>query len=216
MEPYKVDVAQPASRLEGWEFSGSVPDLLETVRNSKATALLGLSGQAGAFDQGLVQEVAANSPRPIVFPLSNPTANSEAVPEDVLAWTGGAAVVATGSPFPDVMRDGKRHIIGQGNNAFIFPGLGLGALVTGASRITDDMLTAAAEALAEYTDPGRLLEGAVYPRVDSLRRASRHVAVAVAKQAVSDGVARRELQGDPAEAVQAAMWEPRYLPIRRP
>ncbi len=216
MEPYKRDVAQTAARLEGWEFAGSVPSLLETVQNANATALLGLSGQAGAFDQGLVQAVAANSPRPIVFPLSNPTANSEAVPEDVLAWTGGAAVVATGSPFPDVMLDGKRHIIGQGNNAFIFPGLGLGALVTGASRITDDMLTAAAEALAEYTDPGRLLEGAVYPRVDSLRRASRHVAVAVAKQALSDGVARRELQGDLAEAVQAAMWEPRYLPIRRP
>jgi len=216
MEPYKLSVAQAASRLEGWEFSGSAPDLLETVRNAKATALLGLSGQAGAFDQGLVQEVAANSPRPIVFPLSNPTANSEAVPEDVLEWTNGAAVVATGSPFPDVTRDGRQFVIGQGNNAFIFPGLGLGALVASASKVTDDMLTAAAEALAEYTDPGRLLEGAVYPRVDALRRASKHVAVAVAKQAVSDGVARRELSGDVAEEVLQAMWEPRYLPIRRP
>lgn len=216
MEPYKVGVAQTAARLEGWEFAGAVPNLLETVRNAKATALLGLSGQAGAFDQSLVQAVAANSPRPIVFPLSNPTANSEAVPEDVLAWTNGAAVVATGSPFPDVIQDGKHFVIGQGNNAFIFPGLGLGALVTRASKVTDGMLTAAAEALSEYTDPGRLLEGAVYPRVDALRRASRHVAVAVAKQALSDGVARREVQGDVTDAVQAAMWEPRYLPIRRP
>ena len=160
--------------------------------------------------------MAANSPRPIVFPLSNPTANSEALPEDVLAWTNGAAIVATGSPFPDVMQDGKHFIIGQGNNAFIFPGLGLGAMVTGARRVTDDMLTAAAEALSEYTDPGRLLEGAVYPRVDALRRASKHVAVAVAKQAISDGVARRDVGEDVTEAVLQAMWEPKYLPIRRP
>ncbi len=215
MEPYKLSVAQAASRLEGWEFSGSAPNLLETVQNAKATALIGLSGQAGAFDQSLVEAVAANSPRPIIFPLSNPTANSEAVPEDVLAWTKGAAVVATGSPFPDVMQGDRQFVIGQGNNAFIFPGLGLGALVTAASKVTDGMLTAAAEALAEYTDPGRLLEGAVYPRVDALRRASKHVAVAVAKQAISDGVARRELPDDVADAVRQAMWEPRYLPIRR-
>ncbi|MFA5594189.1 MAG: NAD-dependent malic enzyme [Trueperaceae bacterium] len=216
LEPYKVGVAQSAARLEGWEFAGSTPNLLETVQNAKATALIGLSGQAGAFDQTLVKAVAANSPRPIVFPLSNPTANSEAVPEDVLAWTNGAAVVATGSPFPDVIQAGKHHIIGQGNNAFIFPGLGLGALLTKASRVTDDMLTAAAEALSEYTDPGRLLEGAVYPRVDALRRASKHVAVAVAKQAVSDGVARHDPGQDVAAAVTDAMWEPKYLPIKRP
>lgn len=216
MEPYKLGVAQSASRVEGWEFAGSAPNLMETVQNAKATGLIGLSGQAGAFDQSLVQAVAANSPRPIVFPLSNPTANSEALPEDVLAWTNGAAIVATGSPFPDVMQDGKHFIIGQGNNAFIFPGLGLGAMVTGARRVTDDMLTAAAEALSEYTDPGRLLEGAVYPRVDALRRASKHVAVAVAKQAISDGVARRDVGEDVTEAVLQAMWEPKYLPIRRP
>lgn len=212
---YKEDVAQDPSRVAGWEFSGNAPTLLETVRNAKATALIGLSGQAGAFDRGTVEAVAANSPRPIIFPLSNPTANSEAVPEDVLAWTNGGAVVATGSPFPDVMRGEKRHVIGQGNNAFIFPGLGLGALVSRASRITDGMLTAAAEALAEYTDPGRLLEGAVYPRVDSLRRASKHVAIAVVKQAASDGVARHEVDGEVAKAVAEAMWEPRYLPIKR-
>lgn len=216
MEPYKLAVAQSASRLEGWEFTGAAPNLKETIANARATALIGLSGQAGAFDQALVQSVAANSPRPIVFPLSNPTANSEAVPEDVLAWTNGAAVVATGSPFPDVMLGGKHHVIGQGNNAFIFPGLGLGSLVTAASKVTDNMLTAAAEALAEYTDPGRLIEGAVYPRVDALRRASKHVAVAVAKQAISDGVARNAVDDDVAGAVASAMWEPRYLPIRRP
>ncbi|NLG08239.1 MAG: NAD-dependent malic enzyme [Deinococcales bacterium] len=215
LDDYKRDVAQDPARLAGWEFAGEVPSLLETVTNAQATGLIGLSGQAGAFDRATVEAVAANSPRPIVFPLSNPTANSEAVPADVYAWTGGSAVVATGSPFPDVEQDGKRFVVGQGNNAFIFPGLGLGALVTGAARVTDGMLTAAAEALADYTDPGRLLDGAVYPRVDALRRASKHVAVAVAKQALADGVAREEIEGDVAEAVASAMWEPRYLPIRR-
>lgn len=215
LESYKDDVAQDPSRVAGWQVAGTLPTLLETVKNAQATALIGLSGQTGAFDQQLVEAVAANSPRPIVFPLSNPTANSEALPEEVLAWTQGTAVVATGSPFADVVRNGKRHIIGQGNNAFIFPGLGLGALVAGAKTITDDMLTAAAEALSEYTDPGRLLEGAVYPRVDAMRRASKHVAVAVVTQAVSDGVATNRLAGDVTEAVAAAMWEPRYLPIRR-
>ncbi len=215
LESYKDDVAQDPSRVAGWQVAGTLPTLLETVKNAQATALIGLSGQTGAFDQQLVEAVAANSPRPIVFPLSNPTANSEALPEEVLAWTQGTAVVATGSPFADVVRNGKRHIIGQGNNAFIFPGLGLGALVAGAKTITDDMLTAAAEALSEYTDPGRLLEGAVYPRVDAMRRASKHVAVAVVTQAISDGVATNRLAGDVTEAVAAAMWEPRYLPIRR-
>ncbi len=215
LESYKDDVAQDPSRVAGWQVAGTLPTLLETVKNAQATALIGLSGQTGAFDQQLVEAVAANSPRPIVFPLSNPTANSEALPEEVLAWTQGTAVVATGSPFADVVRNGKRHIIGQGNNAFIFPGLGLGALVAGAKTITDDMLTAAAEALSEYTDPGRLLEGAVYPRVDAMRRASKHVAVAVVTQAISDGVATNRPAGDVTEAVAAAMWEPRYLPIRR-
>ncbi len=216
LDEYKREVAQEPDRVAGWELAGEVPTMLETITNAEATGLIGLSGQAGAFDRAAVEAVAANSPRPIVFPLSNPTANSEAVPEDVYAWTNGSAVVATGSPFADVTFEDRRLVVGQGNNAFIFPGLGLGALVTRASRVTDGMLTAAAEALAEYTDPGRLREGAVYPRVDALRRASKHVAVAVAKQALADGVARRELADDAVtEAVIDAMWEPRYLPIRR-
>ncbi len=216
LESYKEEVAQDPSRLAGWEMAGAIPTLQETVANAKVTGLIGLSGQAGAFDQQVVAAVAGNSSRPIIFPLSNPTDNSEITPENAYAWTGGSAVVASGSPFPDVMVDGHRRVVGQGNNAFVFPGLGLGTMVVKASRLTDGMFTAAAESLGEYTDAGRLLEGAVYPSVNALRRASRHLALAVAKQALSDGVARREVDEDALEeAVDAAMWEPRYLPIRK-
>lgn len=214
LESYKRELAQDPSRTAGWQVAGAVPSLLETVTNAKATGIIGLSGQAGAFDEAVVKAVLANSPAPIVFPLSNPTVNSEAVPEDVYAWTGGRAIVATGSPFPNVQHEGRSFVVGQGNNAFVFPGVGLGALVTRATKVTDNMLTAAAEALSEYTDPMRLMEGAVYPSVSALGRASRHVAVAVANQAMADGVARREAK-DTQEAVSAGIWEPRYLPIRR-
>ncbi len=214
LEPYKRELAQDPSRVAGWQFAGTVPTLLETVVNAKATGLIGLSGQAGAFDETVVKAVMANSPTPIVFPLSNPTVNGEAVPEDLYAWTGGHAIVATGSPFPNVEHEGHSYAVGQGNNAFIFPGLGLGALVAGASKVTDNMFTAAAEALSEYTDPARLMEGAIYPRINKLGRASKQVAVAVLKQALEDGVARNETD-DPLKAVDDAMWEPRYLPIRR-
>lgn len=214
LEEYKRELAQDPARTAGWEVAGKVPSLLETITNSRATGVIGLSGQAGAFDETVVKAVLANSPAPIVFPLSNPTVNSEAVPEDVYAWTDGRAIVATGSPFPNVEHGGRSHIVGQGNNAFIFPGVGLGAMVARAGKVTDNMLTAAAEALADYTDPVRLMEGAVYPSIKTLGRASKHVATAVASQAVKDGVARREL-ADPAEAVAEAVWEPRYLPIRR-
>ncbi len=214
LDEYKRELAQQPARTAGWQVAGSVPTLLETITNAGATGIIGLSGQAGAFDETVVKAVLANSPAPIVFPLSNPTVNSEAVPEDVYAWTEGRAIVATGSPFPNVQRGGRSHIVGQGNNAFIFPGVGLGAMVARAGKVTDNMLTAAAEALADYTDPVRLMEGAVYPSIKTLGRASKHVATAVATQAVSDGVARREL-ADPAEAVAEAVWEPRYLPVRR-
>ncbi|MEJ2666166.1 MAG: NAD-dependent malic enzyme [Deinococcales bacterium] len=215
LDAYKAELAQEPSRVAGWDVAGSAPSLLETVRQGKVTALIGLSGQRGAFDADVVEAVAGNTPSPIVFPLSNPTDYSEAVPEDVYRLTDGRAIVATGSPFPEVAWKGVRYSVGQGNNAFIFPGLGLGVKVARASTVTPGMLSAAAEALAEYTDQGRIQQGAVYPRVSAMRRVSRFVAGAVAQEAVNAGVAQAHLEGDLAEAVAAAMWEPRYLPIRK-
>jgi malate dehydrogenase (oxaloacetate-decarboxylating) len=215
LDAYKAEVAQPAARVAGWTVAGAAPSLLETVREGGVTALIGLSGQPGAFDREVVQAVAANAPVPLVLPLSNPTRRSEATPEQVLDGTQGRALVATGSPFPDVHRDGRRIVIGQGNNAFVFPGLGLGTLVAGARRVSDDMLSAAAEALADYVDAPRLEQGALYPRMAQLQGASRAVATAVARQARAEGLARAELPDDLDAAVRAAMWSPRYLPLRR-
>lgn len=215
VEGYKEAVAQDPARVAGWGEDGRPPGLLETVRRGKVTVLLGLSGQGGAFGREVVEAVAANTPTPIVFAMSNPTENSEATPEDVYRWTDGRAIVATGSPFPPVEWGGARHQVGQANNAFVFPGLGLGALLARVERVTPGMLRAAAEALAEYTDPARIAQGAVYPSISALRRASRHVATKVLEQAIDEGNACVERPEDPADFVARAMWEPRYLPIRK-
>ena len=215
LEPYKLEFAHEPSRVAGWKLQGSIPSLLETVKQGKVTVLLGLSGQRGAFDEPVVRAVAENTAYPVVFALSNPTANSEAVPADIYRWTEGKALVATGSPFADVEWDGAPHPVGQGNNAFIFPGLGLGVLLSQARRVTDSMLTAASLALAEYTDAARLAQGALYPRMDRLRSASRRVALAVLRQAVKEGVATRQLPDDWEALLDREMWRPEFLPIRR-
>jgi len=215
LEPYKLEFAHDPSRVAGWKVQGSIPSLLETVREGKVTVLLGLSGQRGAFGEEVVRAVTQHTPYPVVFALSNPTANSEAVPADIYRWTEGKALVATGSPFDDVEFGGSRHPVGQGNNAFIFPGLGLGVLLSRAKRVTDGMLTAAALALADYTAGMRLAQGALYPRMDKLRSASRRVAVAVIQQAQKEEVTGRKLPEDLEALLDAEMWRPEFLPIRK-
>ena len=148
-------------------------------------------------------------PAPIVLPLSNPTAKSEARPSDVLAWSGGRALVATGSPFDPVTIDGRRRLIGQANNVFIFPGLGLGAIVAHAREVTDEMFLVAATTLAELTSAERLTHGALYPALADLRPISRAIAIAVARQAHDSGVAR-STSDDIEASVDAAMWLPDY------
>jgi malate dehydrogenase (oxaloacetate-decarboxylating) len=162
----------------------------------------------------VIRTVAAGTPAPIIMPLSNPTSVAEATPLDVLTWTGGTAVVATGSPFEAVMLDGVRHELGQANNVFIFPGLGLGAIVAEARRVTMDMVIAAARALAEATSSARISAGALYPPVSDLRVVARTVALAVATQAVAEGVATISDDSDLEAEVDAAMWWPEYAPYR--
>lgn len=214
LEPYKREFAHDPARVAHWRIAGEIPSLLETVKEAKVTALIGLSGQRGAFGEAVVKAVCANTPYPLVFALSNPTANSEAVPDDVYRWSEGRAILATGSPFPDVAWEGSRHPVGQGNNAFIFPGLGLGTLLSKANRVSDGMLLAAAKALAEYVDPARLNLGGVYPKIDKLRAASRRVALAVMAQAQREGLAQTELPDDLEAYLDEKMWRPVYLPIR--
>jgi malate dehydrogenase (oxaloacetate-decarboxylating) len=217
MESYKRQFAQPDARLSGWKCAGRVPTLLETIENSGAGVLLGLSGQPGTFTADIARAVAANTPRPVIYPLSNPTASCEAQPSDILSWTNGAAIVATGSPFADVELDGERYPIGQGNNAFVFPGLGFGAILCGATKITDGMVSAAAYALADYTVKRYVPDGLVYPPIDDLRETSVRVTAAVIAQAVADGVASSPAgpETDIEEYVRAQFWRPRYLPFVR-
>jgi malic enzyme len=186
--------------------------LLDVVRAAKPTILVGVSGVPGLFDEGIVRALAAQVERPGIFPLSNPTSSSEARPADVMAWTEGRALMATGSPFEPVEIAGRTIRIGQGNNAFVFPGVGLGVLVSEASEVTGRMFAAAADALASLLPEEDLRAGSLFPRIAGLRAITAHVAEAVVRQAVSDGVAR-SVPEDPAAAVAAAMWDPVYPAI---
>ena len=211
MEDYKAQLAQPKERVAGW----SGLDLESTIRQAKATVLLGLSGQPGTFTDSIVRALLPNTPRPIVFALSNPTTSCEAQPKDILFWTEGRALVATGSPFAPV-RVGDRDVpIGQGNNAFIFPGLGFGAILADVSKITDAMVAEAAYALADYTIEKHGKDGLLYPPVSELRDVSLVVATRVIQQAFRDGVARSKkvTPETAAEYVKKKAWKARYLPF---
>jgi malic enzyme len=205
---YRRDLAWPGDLAASRGLRGG-SSLAEVVRAVRPSVLVGVSGVPGLFGEEVVRAMAAHVERPVVFPLSNPTSSSEARPADVLAWTAGKALVATGSPFEPVEVDGRAIRIGQGNNAFVFPGVGLAVLVSEAREVTDGMFAAAADALAAQVAADDLLAGSLFPRIASLRSVTARVAEAVVRQAVEEGVARNAPE-DPAEAVAAAMWEPVY------
>jgi malate dehydrogenase (oxaloacetate-decarboxylating) len=187
--------------------------LAEVVARVHPTVLIGTSARTGAFTEAVVRDMAAHAERPVILPMSNPTALSEAAPADLIRWTNGRALVATGSPFGAVDHGGIRYEIGQANNALIFPGLGLGVIAARARRVTDGMLLAAARAVADLVDIS--LPGApLLPRVADLRETSVAVAAAVARAAEAEGVASATLDADLTGQVRALMWEPRYCPVR--
>ena len=213
LRDFQVPYARPAAEVRDWPGHGTPSGigLAEVVGRVHPTILIGTSTQRGAFTEPIVREMAAHVDRPVILPMSNPTTLSEATPPDLLTWTGGRALIATGSPFGPCTYQGVTYQIGQANNALIFPGLGLGALLSRARRITDHMITAAARAVAGLTDtstPGASL----LPPIDDLRATSARVALAVAQAAADDGVA--EQPGITAGAVDAAMWKPQYAPVR--
>ena len=185
-------------------------DLEIVIRQVAPTVLVGTSRQAGAFTQAAIRELAARTRRPVVLVLSNPTSSSEAVPADVLAWSDGRALVATGSPFPPVEVEGRQHLIAQANNVFVFPGVGLGAMVAHARELTDGMFLAAASTLAEMVTPERLAQGALYPALTDLRAVSRRIGIAVAREARDRGLGRLVADEEIDAAVDANMWDPAY------
>ena len=205
---FQVPYARTWDEVKDWGAPGSRPGLADVVRHARPTMLIGTSTQAGAFTEAIVRDMAAHTQRPIIMPLSNPTSKCEALPADVLAWTDGRALVATGSPFAPVEHDGLTYQIAQANNALVFPGLGLGVTVVRASRITPGMISAAADAVAKLSDatkPGAPL----LPPVRDLRPVSAAVAIAVARAADAEGLARAPLT-NPIEQVHQAMWRPEY------
>ena len=202
--------------LEGWKLDGSEDvSLLDVVRNAKVTALVGVSAQAGAFTEEIVREMARHAERPIIFPLSNPTTKSEAIPADLMRWTDGRALVGTGSPFPPAEINGRTRRISQVNNSFIFPGLALGILVSKAHRVTDGMIMAAAKALAGLS-PSRIDKSApLLPPVGDSRKVAMAVAEAVARQAVAEGKAGVDSPDSVPERIRAYVWNPVYVPYER-
>jgi malate dehydrogenase (oxaloacetate-decarboxylating) len=203
--------AVPGDQLEPGVAGGF--GLAEVILRVHPTVLIGTSTRAGAFTEEIVRDMAAHTGRPVILPMSNPTVLSEAVPADLIRWTGGRALVAAGSPYGAVDHGGIRYEIGQANNALIFPGLGLGVIAARARRVTDAMLLAAARSVAELVDsstPGTPL----LPQVAALRETSVTVAVAVARAAEAEGVASATLDADLVGQVRALMWEPRYCLVR--
>jgi malate dehydrogenase (oxaloacetate-decarboxylating) len=194
--------------------TGKPRDLLAVVRALKPTMLIGTSGDPGAFTEEVIREMAKHTQRPLIFPMSNPTSKSEAIPADILNWTDGHALIATGSPFAPVTHLGKTHVIGQGNNAFIFPGLGLGLMVSEAREVTEGMFVAAARRLAEEVHQKDMDAGSLFPSTSQIRRVTAKVAEAVVQAVRDQGLANRILtDAEIPKAVEAAMWNPVYLPI---
>jgi malic enzyme len=214
----KLEFAMGPDEMAFYGLSGLAPvdrrDLEAVVAAVKPTMLIGTSGVAGAFTEAAVREMASHAERPVIFPLSNPTAKTEAIPADIMAWTGGNALIATGSPFEAVVVNGKARIIGQANNVFIFPGLGLGAIVAEAREITDEMFLLAAQTLADMVSPERLAVGALYPAVSELREVSRQIAAKVVCQSRDCGVGRLYRDEEVLDAVDSAIWYPAYLPYQ--
>lgn len=186
------------------------------MKHAKITVLIGLSTRAGAFDAPLLAAMGANTERPVILPLSNPTSRSETTPDAVMKATGGRALVAAGSPFPPYAdAEGRQRLASQCNNLYVFPGMGLGAIVCQASKITHRMFHAASCAISGMVSEEERAQGMLLPELDDIRKVSFQVALAVAKQAREDGLGMIADDEHLAGLIRAAMWEPHYYPYRR-
>ena len=204
-------LAQPQSNLKDWncDTTGSIP-FSTVVENAKPTVLVGATGQRGAFSESVIREMGKHSKHPIIFPLSNPTSRAEATPTEILEWTEGRAVIATGSPFAPVVYNGVTHTIAQCNNSYIFPAMGLGIIAAKANRVTNEMFMAAAIALKETSPALEDPTASLLPSLSDVRTVMRKIGRAVAQQAIDDGVAPK-VSGEELEAnIDQTMWVPNY------
>jgi malate dehydrogenase (oxaloacetate-decarboxylating) len=207
---FQMALAQKAENVAAWSTGSEEISLLETVKNARPTILIGVSGQPGLFTEQVIRAMHSGCPAPVVLPLSNPNTRVEALPEDILRWTNGQAMVATGSPFPPVHMGGREFAIAQCNNSYIFPGIGLGVISAGATEVTDGMLMAASDALAEITNELQGPAGGLLPEIEQIEKVSRRIALKVGAAAQRDGVAELKGEAALAEAIDHNFWRPEY------
>ena len=189
--------------------------MTDVIQNARPTVLVGVSSQAGLFTEAIVRTMAQYTERPIIFPLSNPTSKAEAMPSDLLRWTEGKALIGTGSPFPDVIVAGHRRRVDQTNNAYIFPGMGLGIIAVKSRRVTDRMFMAAAQALAACSPAKKDAKANLLPPLSEIRRVSYEVAFATAKAAMAESLCPRMSDTELSACIKARMWTPHYPPYRK-
>src|SRR5215469_6650201 len=215
VRPEQRAYARTEREAQGWERTNGEISLLDVMRGAKPSVLIGVSGQAGAFTEAAVREMAKHTARPVIFPLSNPTSRSEAVPQDLMDWTEGRALIGTGTAFAPANVGGKQIHIAQTNNSYIFPGLALGILASKARRVTDTMVKAAAAELVRHLPTQKDKSASLLPPISEARQLARSIGLAVGKQAMQDGQA--QVPGEEAlqRELQAMIWEPAYVPYER-
>ncbi|KUI99328.1 NAD-dependent malic enzyme [Vibrio sp. MEBiC08052] len=212
---FQQRLVQKKSNTQHWEAEGTGFSLHDVVREAKPTVLIGVSGAPGLFSEDIIREMHLHCPRPIIFPLSNPTSRVEALPSDLMAWTNGEALVATGSPFEPVMLGDKLYPIAQCNNSYIFPGIGLGVLAANAKRVTDEMLMESSRALAECSPLAINGHGSLLPPLEAIHSVSKKIALAVAKKAIEQGVADAITPEALEQAIERNFWQPVYRRYKR-
>lgn len=212
---FQSKLQQSSDKLQSWGLPVDKISLLDVIRNAKPTVLIGVSGQPGLFDEELIRAMCHDCKRPIIMPLSNPTSKVEALPENIITWTEGRAIVATGSPFPPVSYKGQLYPIAQCNNSYIFPGIGLGVLASNARKITDGMLMAASLALADLSPLAIDGKGALLPDINDIQKVSKEIAMQVGKKAQAEGVAIMVSEQALAESIKSNYWRPQYRMYKR-
>lgn len=215
LRPDQRIYARKEQEVQTWRQTNGEITLLEVVRNAKPTVLIGVSGQAGAFTEQAVREMAKQTTRPVIFPLSNPTSRSEATPQDLMDWTEGRALIGTGSPFEPVNFGGRKIPIAQTNNSYIFPGLALGIIASKAKHVTDSMVKAAAQELVRHLPTQKDKSASLLPALSEARQLGRLIGQAVGRQAIKDGQAQVADEDSLNRELQANIWEPVYVPYER-
>ena len=214
---FQKPYAKSRKQLKNWKVNDSSNiSLFEVVKNAKATILIGCSTVKGAFNKAIATTMVQNIERPIIMPLSNPNSHCEATPEDLINWTNAKAIIAAGSPFDPVVYQGKTYQISQGNNAFIFPGLGLGAIAVKATKMSDGMIRVASQTLSSFSPLHQSVDNPVLPPIHDATIVSKAVAIAVAKQAIKEGVSSiKAKEADVEKLVNNAQWIPDYYPLKK-